>query len=458
MLFRLTISLFIYAFSVFGGLEIVEQVDFDDLLLSSRPIAFDQDLIAIKQQLFKKLNECCLADVPRMMEHQMRALQLDNKSMHYSFDIIGGKPAQGYPLYIALHGGGGAEPWLNDSQWHSMQEYYKSSISCGIYIATRGITNTWDLHFTDQSYPLYEHLIENMVLFENVDPNRIYILGFSAGGDGVYQIASRMASRWAAANMSAGHSNSINLSNLRNTPFLMQMGENDASYGRNQNVVENTIKLNELGKQYGGYPHALFLHRLGTHNSWRDNDSSGAAQEIIKDPISWLKSGNSATYWEDTNAIHWLNKYERNPYPQKLIWNSTTSTSLGDSAALHYLTTSEAKAQMGAYRRLFYWLDLNNNPPDKELGQIVANYDRSSIHVEAIEEGVNLKILLNQAMVDFSKPLSLSVKGEVVGEIALMPHLEIMTRTLLERSDPNFCFEAEVELYFDENWKIRSPS
>jgi poly(3-hydroxybutyrate) depolymerase len=35
-----------------------------------------------------------------------------------------------------------------------------------------------------ESYPLYDRLITNMVLFEGVDPERVYLLGFSAGGDG----------------------------------------------------------------------------------------------------------------------------------------------------------------------------------------------------------------------------------------------------------------------------------
>ena len=38
-----------------------------------------------------------------------------------------------------------------------------------------------------------DRLIENLVVFEGVDPNRVYLLGYSAGGDGVYQLAPRMA-------------------------------------------------------------------------------------------------------------------------------------------------------------------------------------------------------------------------------------------------------------------------
>ena len=39
------------------------------------------------------------------------------------------------------------------------------------------------------------------IVFEDVDPNRVYLLGYSAGGDGVYQLAPRMADRFAAASM-----------------------------------------------------------------------------------------------------------------------------------------------------------------------------------------------------------------------------------------------------------------
>ena len=35
------------------------------------------------------------------------------------------------------------------------------------------------------------------VIKENVNPNKVYLLGYSAGGDGVYQLAPRMANRWA---------------------------------------------------------------------------------------------------------------------------------------------------------------------------------------------------------------------------------------------------------------------
>ena len=73
-----------------------------------------------------------------------------------------------------------------------------------------------------------------MILCHSVDPNRVYLLGYSAGGDGVYQITPRMADRWAGANMSAGHPNGVGLVNLYHVPFVIQVGECDSAYNRNK--------------------------------------------------------------------------------------------------------------------------------------------------------------------------------------------------------------------------------
>ena len=138
-------------------------------------------------------------------------------SMRIGVFVVGEKPEGGYPLYIALHGGGADDtPDLNDWQWDIMKDYYRYCLDCGVYVAARGVRDTWDTHFNPESYPLYDRLISYMILSYDVNPNKVYIEGFSAGGDGVYAITSRMADRFAAANMSSGHPNYVSLDNLYN--------------------------------------------------------------------------------------------------------------------------------------------------------------------------------------------------------------------------------------------------
>lgn len=85
-----------------------------------------------------------------------------------------------------------------------------------------------------------------MHLFEKGDVNKVYLMGYSAGGDGVYYMAPRMADYWAACSMMAGHPNGASALNLRNLPFSIQVGEHDSAYDRNLKAIEWSIKLDEL--------------------------------------------------------------------------------------------------------------------------------------------------------------------------------------------------------------------
>jgi len=42
----------------------------------------------------------------------------------YKIREVGKRPASGWPLVIAMHGGGGVAKQVNDSQWKTMEKYY----------------------------------------------------------------------------------------------------------------------------------------------------------------------------------------------------------------------------------------------------------------------------------------------------------------------------------------------
>ena len=49
---------------------------------------------------------------------------------------VGKRPANGWPLFIAMHGGGGAPKEVNDSQWQIMQRYYRGpSVRHGLQVS-----------------------------------------------------------------------------------------------------------------------------------------------------------------------------------------------------------------------------------------------------------------------------------------------------------------------------------
>ena len=53
----------------------------------------------------------------------------------------------------------------------------------------------------------FDRIIHLAVAYLDANPNRVYVMGYSAGGDGAYHMTPRMADRWAAGAMMAGYPN-----------------------------------------------------------------------------------------------------------------------------------------------------------------------------------------------------------------------------------------------------------
>ena len=53
----------------------------------------------------------------------------------------------------------------------------------------------------------------------------MFLTGYSAGGDGIYHLASMMPDLLAGAAMMAGHPNQADIYNIRNLVFSIQTGQ-----------------------------------------------------------------------------------------------------------------------------------------------------------------------------------------------------------------------------------------
>ncbi|BBM84371.1 hypothetical protein [Candidatus Uabimicrobium amorphum] len=358
---------------------------------------------------------------------QIRRIFYNDKVMRFISWQIGKKPQDGYPLYIYLHGGGGTHTTINNGQW-GPENAWKNSITTGILVATRGISDTWNLHFRKESYIMYDRLIENMIAFQDVDPNRIYLFGFSAGGDGVYQITPRMADRFAAVNMMAGHPNGTQIKNCRNVPFLIQMGELDHAYSRHKQAAKYTIKFTKMRKKYGGFICETFIHPLSSHNSWQYKSShrNYKINKVIASPKKWLNNKNRTTKQANTNSIEWMANHRRNPLPKRVIWNSVYAK----------LRVKEGKTQ-------FYWLDLGNDTTKYSDIDVHLNREENAIVIE--ESGDYLRLLINDKMLDIDKPITIKIAQQNF-TIKPQPHWKNAVRTLLDRGDKNYIFPVICEV------------
>ena len=86
----------------------------------------------------------------------------NNKFLKWYEEIFGNPSNEGYSLFICLHGGGEGSEQMNDNHWKNIISFEKGGFQSGtIAVACRGITNSWNLHFVDESFPAITRLIEN---------------------------------------------------------------------------------------------------------------------------------------------------------------------------------------------------------------------------------------------------------------------------------------------------------
>lgn len=392
---------------------------------AQHPFAME-DFAEVMPDVFNAYVEAVYEDPNRAAEVENQEMVWGDAVMRYTMQVVGEPDENGYPLYICLHGGGSSDtPDSNDEQWDEMSEYYLDSVSSGVYVAVRGVRDTWDTHFNPESYPLYDELIENMILFQNVDPNRVYLTGFSAGGDGVYAISPRMADRFAAVNMSSGHPNGVDLRNLRNLPIALQAGVFDTMFDRNTETGKYGAYLDDLQKTYGGFEHATWLHQGYGHN-YPDNDPDGEPQEVLTDPTQADAAANGQpveTTYTDTNAIHFLDQYVRDPNPESVLWNLSV------------------RAQERSVDS-FYWLKADSSVTE---GVINASFDayENAFTIEAEDLNGDFSILLKPGMVDFDAPVTFILNGKTV-ERKVEPDADILLASLMETGDLYLMWAAEV--------------
>jgi hypothetical protein len=347
---------------------------------------------ALRTQWTQRLAEL---KTERAAEMTNRVIEHKGKLMRWEERVFGEAPTNGRSLWISMHGGGGAPKQVNDSQWRNQITLYKPDE--GIYVAPRAPTDNWNLWHEAHIDPMFDRLVENYVVLRGVDPNRVYLLGYSAGGDGVWQLAPRMADRWASAAMMAGHPNDASLLPLRNLPFALFVGGNDSAYGRNKIVAERAAKLDELQKEDpGGYEHLARVYPGLPH---------------------WMNR-------RDAEALPWMAKHTRNPWPKKIVWLQDEVT-----------------------HTRFYWLAVPAAEA-KRKRQIMAEAEGQTIRLTGdVPQGMILR--LSDALLNLDKPVRVFVTNREVFHAKSPRRVEVIRASLQERADPRSAATAEVKL----NWE-----
>ena len=357
---------------------------------------------ARRKSLDKEQAAAARADVIDHWYREIRSatdyIAMDRKIIHGDLEmpiscmVFGQKPDDGYSLYISLHGGGNAPKDLNDSQWQNQWHLYRPAE--GVYICPRAPYDDWDMHFKPGLDEFYKDIILFAYSHLGVNPDKVYIMGYSAGGDGVWRLAPRMADTWAAASMMAGHPGDVSLVNLRNTPFMVWCGALDSAYDRNRQCSARIAELDSL----------------------QNSDPEGYIHEghIVAGKSHWMDQA-------DTLAVGWMAQYRRNPYPSKIVWRQEEV--LHDS---------------------FYWVSV----PDDEMArgkEVRLSVRDNVISIDRCDYS-RLTFGLNDSIVNLDKPVKVKMNDRTIARKKLVRSMETMEKTLHERQDARYAFDSELEV------------
>ena len=349
-----------------------------------------QEEVSTRQQIITSWKERLSAQL--LSTDRANCVTQGDLKMRYTAQVFGAQPADGRSLWISMHGGGNAPTSLNDSQWENQKHLYQPAE--GVYVCPRAPWDDWDMWFKNPIDRMFEELIQTMMLFHDVNPDKVYILGYSAGGDGVWRIAPRMADHWAAASMMAGHPGDVSLLGVRNMPFMLWCGSEDAAYNRNKEVAQRGLELDSL-------QHA-------------DPDGYIHETHIVAGKPHWMDL-------EDKAALPWMAKYTRNPYPSTVVWCQ------GDNG-----------------RPYFYWLGV----PDSETkkgNELRASIKNNTVTITKCDYS-QVTLYLNDQLVDLDKAVKVVYGKKTLYKGKLSRTAENLQKSLEERGDPSYCFPAILKV------------
>lgn len=193
--------------------------------------------------------------------------------------------AQKLPLILFLHGAG--ERGIDNEKHlkhilHLAAEDFQNEFPCYILApqcpaGVKWVNVEWNLksHVLPPISTTLQsviHLLKKIIQKDNIDTNRIYVVGLSMGGFGVWDILCREPSLFAAAVPICGGGDETKAQLIKNIPIWAFHGLQDKTVlpSRTQNMVNAIQKLN--GKvQMTLYPevgHAAWEKALHDHELW----------------------------------------------------------------------------------------------------------------------------------------------------------------------------------------------
>lgn len=374
-------------------------------------LGWDKDLPPLPPT-FEELKALPADQRPKPTRGQMTD---SGKEMPFYLLAKGAQGTNGWPLFLALHGGGMAPSpgnphgsRMNTSEWQAQVRLFETVYPGGLYFIPRMADDNdgrWWYHYCQA---IHDRAIRRAILFRGADPNRVYVMGISEGGYAAFRLGAHMADRWAGScAMAAAEPMSTSPpENFRNLPLRCAIGERDTLFDRIGLARRFFARIEELRK------------------------ADGATNAYVHVFDEQAGRGHGVDY---KAAPEWIARHVRHPWPTRVVWTVQP---------LHKVI-----------RRQMYWLALDRVPEKTPL-YLAASVAQNVVTLGAEQKGADgqrvpatgadLRVYLNDTLADLDQPVKVVVNGRTAFEGKVTRRVATLARSLHERGDRYFMFPAEI--------------
>ncbi len=339
-----------------------------------------------------------------------QSVQVRGEAMSYGLFVPpSSDPTKAYPLVVCLHGAG----FTGDSYLERWAERLGDAYILACPTISMG---AW---WSRQGEELVLATMRVVQERYHIDPDRIYLTGMSNGGIGAWIIGMHHAPRFAAvAPMASGIDDVLFpfLRNLRQTPLYVIHGANDQ-------IMPVWLSRN-ITKE---------LTQLGIAHVYREHEWSHPHA-----------GGHFFPRQELPDLVKWFGQQRRERYP-------TTVSLVRDASHL----SAFGWVRIDSTDRIAMFTEqLVDYQDDLMKARVYARLDvthRGDNRIEVTTTHVRrYTLFLNDALVDFSRPITVVTNGVVSFEGKIVPQVELLLREARRRHDISQLFPAKLTLDIPE--------
>ncbi len=357
-------------------------------------------------------------------------------------------PATPTGLMVLLHGGGSGSPrdagrdWLQsgDGGYHfhdTLAEMPCITVAPGnLQLETH---KRWS-NPTSDAYVL--GVIEEACCRYNIDPDRVCIGGQSMGGFGAFHIVQTLGDRFATVGCHAGAWYWGFWEGMRGTDFYLMQGINDFIPGERPRFTEVAFARMASACLSGFHiPHTYDEHQ-GTHSF-----TDPPARESFLGFLDHARDRRREAFPTEIATCSHKGAFRLYDSPH-WFWLSVGRTHYGTFEIDHLEPTESLPS--------YCTTDFRHYTARVPGGMVHATNEGDNCIAIRAHNVDELTVWLNGKMVDFVRPVRVTINGEVVHDDVPQPSLKTLLQSFDRRRDPGMLFPARLDFDLKKNdWELQ---